>query len=100
MSEDPILFEEHKRIGIVTFNRPELLNCFNIDTLKFFDGILNDLNEKENLKVIIFTGKGRSFSTGNDLKARMPPDVAYEFGNLGRICCLKILNSHAIPSQQ
>ena len=94
--ENPILYEEDKKIGIVTFNRPEFLNCFNINTLRAFNDLLNELNKNERLKVIIFTGKGRAFSTGNDLKAKMSPEEAYEFTKMGRACCLKILNSHAV----
>ncbi|MHA1893957.1 MAG: enoyl-CoA hydratase/isomerase family protein [Candidatus Helarchaeota archaeon] len=96
MNENPILFEERKRIGIVTFNRPEVLNCFNIQTLRVFDALLNELSKKEKLRVIIFTGKGRAFCTGNDLKAKMSPEEAFEFTKTGRNCCLKIMNLPAI----
>ncbi len=89
--ENPILYEENKKIGIVTFNRPELLNCFNINTLRVFEDLLNKLNENEQLKVVIFTGKGRAFSTGNDLKAKMTPEEAFEFTKTGRSCCLKMM---------
>jgi len=92
MNEDPVLFEQRNKIGIVTFNRPDVLNCFNIQTLRFFNEMLNELNENPKLRVIIFTGKGRAFSTGNDLKAKMTPEEAFEFTKMGRNVCLKILN--------
>ena len=96
MNEDPVLFEQKNKIGIVIFNRPEVLNCFNIQTLRFFDKMLNELNNNQKLRVIIFTGNGRAFSTGNDLKAKMTPEEAFEFTKMGRNACLKILNLPAI----
>ena len=96
MNKDPILFEQRNKIGIVTFNRPDVLNCFNIHTLRFFNEMLNDLNESLKLRVIIFTGNGRAFCTGNDLKAKMTPEEAFEFTKMGRDVCLKILNLPAI----
>ena len=96
MNEDPVLFEQRNKIGIVTFNRPDILNCFNIQTLRFFNEMLNQLNKNPKLRVIIFTGNGRAFSTGNDLKAKMTPEEAFEFTKMGRNVCLKILNLPAI----
>ncbi|NHI92190.1 MAG: enoyl-CoA hydratase/isomerase family protein [Candidatus Lokiarchaeota archaeon] len=96
MNEDPVLFEQRNKIGIITFNRPDVLNCFNIHTLRFFNNMLNELNDNEKLKVIIVTGKGRAFSTGNDLKGKLSPEEAFEFTKIGRSMCLKILNLPAI----
>ena len=79
-SEEPILIEQTtKRIKTVIFNRPEVLNCFNLFTLKKFYKVIEAFENDTQTRVVIFKGKGRAFSTGNDLKANMTPDEAKQF---------------------
>jgi enoyl-CoA hydratase/carnithine racemase len=66
---EPILFEQHGPLGILTLNRPERLNAIDHDTLRalrnFFDGRQRDFETR----VIVITGAGRGFCAGLDLKA-------------------------------
>ncbi len=66
---EPIHFQQHGPIGVLTLNRPERLNAIDHDMLRalrnFFDGRQRDFETR----VIVITGAGRGFCAGLDLKA-------------------------------
>ncbi|HKK90210.1 MAG TPA: enoyl-CoA hydratase/isomerase family protein, partial [Desulfobacteraceae bacterium] len=63
-----ILFEKKGNVGLIQLNRPKVLNAMNrqlwLDMLDALDRAGND----PDIKVLVFTGQGRAFSTGADLK--------------------------------
>jgi len=69
-------------ILILTLNRPEAMNCFNLELLGALGEAMAEANFDQSLRCIIITGasgddpKKTSFSTGADLKERrtMSPD--------------------------
>ncbi|MCM3566520.1 enoyl-CoA hydratase-related protein [Neobacillus mesonae] len=66
-----VLFHVENHIGYVTVNRPEVLNCFDYQTLFELQEIVNDISLNPNVHVVIFTGEGeKAFSAGADLKER------------------------------
>lgn len=66
-----ITFEVKNHIGFVTINRPEVLNCFNYQTLSQLGEIVDDIRTNKDIRVVIFTGAGdKAFSAGADLKER------------------------------
>lgn len=95
MTEEPILLEKAgKRITWLILNRPKVLNCINLSMLRKFYRIIGELRDDDDTRVIIFRGRGRAFSTGNDLKQQMTPDEVREFQELGREMCYAI---HTLP---
>ena len=56
-------------IVTVSFNRPAKLNPLNEQVLREFLAITYELQEDEDSRVVILTGKGRSFSVGADMEA-------------------------------
>ena len=67
------------RVATVTLNRPDKLNAINDDLLNDLMQVLEDIERTTGLEVVIFKGKGRCFSVGQDLsgvntKEVMPPD--------------------------
>ncbi len=68
MSDAPILTGVQDRTGILTFNRPEVLNAFNADliaaTHAAMDGFLSD----PQVLAVVVHGAGRCFSAGFDMK--------------------------------
>jgi len=80
MGEENILLTELKdEVMIVTINRPDALNCFNMDLLKRFGEALSEIAFDPRVKVVVITGATagkNAFSTGADLKERagMTPD--------------------------
>ncbi|WP_026092333.1 enoyl-CoA hydratase-related protein [Calidifontibacillus oryziterrae] len=66
-----IIFEVKNHIGFVTINRPEVLNCFDYETLTHLGEIVDDIRTNRNVRVVIFSGTGdKAFSAGADLKER------------------------------
>ncbi|HEY4125264.1 MAG TPA: enoyl-CoA hydratase-related protein [Rhizomicrobium sp.] len=54
-------------IGVITFNRPERLNSFNIAMKRDLIEALTQLQYDDKSKVVVFTGTGRAFSSGDDV---------------------------------
>lgn len=66
-----ISFRIENYIAYVTINRPEVLNCFNYDTLSQLQQVVDELHIDEDVRAVIFTGAGeKAFSAGADLKER------------------------------
>lgn len=66
-----ILLEVKNYIAYVTINRPEVLNCFNYETLRELGELVDSLSTNQEVRVVIFTGAGdKAFSAGADLKER------------------------------
>jgi len=85
-----ILLQEKTADGILilTLNRPEAMNCFNVDLLSVLADVIREANFDNSIRCIIITGaksgddpKKWSFSTGADLKERrtMTPDQVRRF---------------------
>ena len=76
----PELLVEQGPITRVTMNRPEVMNAFSTD---FGDQILDALTEAgrdPDCKVVILSGAGRSFSSGDDIKEGTRLGVTIEGG--------------------
>jgi enoyl-CoA hydratase/carnithine racemase len=85
MVEEKILLKESKNgVTILTVNRPQALNCFNMPLLHAFGEAVRDAALDNSVRVVIVTGavEGKNaFSTGADLKERagMSPDEVMLF---------------------
>ena len=67
--------EKQEGYAIITLNRPDVLNAMNVQMRSEILDALEDLGGDESVKVVIFTGAGRAFCAGvdiKDLKSRMP----------------------------
>lgn len=66
-----IEYEVKGHLGYVTLNRPEVLNCFDYETLNALEEIVDSVHTNKDVQTVIFTGAGeKSFSAGADLKER------------------------------
>jgi enoyl-CoA hydratase/carnithine racemase len=64
-------YNVQNHIGTVKINRPEVLNCFDYDTLTMLGEIIDRIHIDKEVRVVIFTGAGeKAFSAGADLKER------------------------------
>lgn len=81
-----LVIEKKDAVGIIKINRPESLNALNIETLGEIRDAITSLNNDEDVKVIIFTGEGKAFIAGADIKQMkdMNEDEASEFSALGQ----------------
>jgi trans-feruloyl-CoA hydratase/vanillin synthase len=70
MADDQVvLLEEDNGIFTLTLNRPEKRNAMNPAMHYAVHAILSDLRYNEKCRVLIITGAGESFCSGQDLKA-------------------------------
>jgi enoyl-CoA hydratase/carnithine racemase len=64
-------YERRGRIGYITFNRPEKLNAITDEGCEEFARCMMKLDADDEALVGILSGKGRAFTTGADVKARL-----------------------------
>ncbi len=68
MEFECIVYEKEPALAIISLNRPEVLNAMNKQMWQEIQAALEDAAADPKVKAVIFTGKGRAFSTGADLK--------------------------------
>lgn len=60
--------ERRGPVGIITFNRPEVLNAFNGELKQATTKALADFVAAPEIRAIVVHGQGRAFSAGFDMK--------------------------------
>lgn len=66
--KDLLWDETDDGIVTVTFNQPESLNPMSLDTLEEINAAVDLVRAEDHYRVLIFTGAGRAFSAGADVK--------------------------------
>ncbi|MGH7932151.1 MAG: enoyl-CoA hydratase/isomerase family protein, partial [Candidatus Binataceae bacterium] len=61
------MLEKQDRIATLTFNRPENRNPLNEDVVLEMEGLLHEVRDDREMRVLILTGTGNTFSAGADL---------------------------------
>jgi enoyl-CoA hydratase len=61
------VLEKDGRIAMLTFNRPEKRNPLNEEIILEFEDLLHQVRDDKDVRVLIFTGTGNTFSAGADL---------------------------------
>src|SRR2546425_9876061 len=56
-----------KPIASVILDRPDIHNAFNDELIKLVTGTFNELGAKDDVRVIVLGGNGKSFCAGADL---------------------------------
>jgi len=76
---ETILYKVEDKIGRVTLNRPEVHNAFNDIMIRELTEVFNDLKTKNEVRVVVLTGEGKSFCAGADLNwMKKVKDFSYE----------------------
>ncbi len=73
--EAPLIWETRGHIAILTLNRPQAMNSFDMDLMAEHRRRLEEFEADDDLRVLIYTGNGRAFSCGIDI--RKAPDFLY-----------------------
>ena len=69
MSFDTVKLEKKGAVALITFNRPEV-NAFNTRMTEDILAALIQAKDDSDIRAIVLTGEGLSFSAGADLSAR------------------------------
>ena len=75
MVSDEVLLERRERTLIITINRPEARNAFNLAVAQGLADAMDELDDTAELSVAVITGAGGNFCAGMDLKAFMAGEV-------------------------
>ena len=72
MNKNPkITYEVEDSVAILTINRPERKNALDGETLEMLNTAMDLAEEDPNIKAIVITGTGNTFSSGFDLKDQL-----------------------------
>jgi len=75
MDYETITVERRDHIGLITLNRPEKLNTFNLQLAKELNNALRELDGDPQIRVVIIKGAGRAFCAGIDLNELPSHDI-------------------------
>jgi len=67
MAYETVLVERRGEVGLITLNRPDKLNSFNLQISHDLRDAVNELNGDDDIGAIVITGAGRAFSAGGDI---------------------------------
>ena len=65
---DEILYEVDDHIATITTNRPERYNSLNYEAYRLLTQYMGEADADPDVRAIIWTGNGRGFCTGDDVK--------------------------------
>lgn len=72
ITEGPVLLNiKENGVATITLNRPEVLNAFNKEMGAALDLALDEVEKRDEIKVLVFTGAGSAFSAGGDINMLM-----------------------------
>lgn len=63
--------ERSGQLALIRIDRPERMNCFDYPTLVELQELVDAVKADESVRVVVFTGTGKAFSAGADLKERV-----------------------------
>ncbi len=68
--DDEILIETRGGLGIITLNRPQVLNALSLEMIRTIASTLYLWERKDEVKAVVFQGSGgKAFSAGGDIKS-------------------------------
>ncbi|WP_242926410.1 enoyl-CoA hydratase-related protein [Pontibacter vulgaris] len=69
MTYECLLYEVQDGIATITLNRPDVFNAFNDQQSYDLQDALKQVSRDANVRVVVLTGAGKAFCSGQDLKA-------------------------------
>lgn len=67
MEYKTLLFQKEQGIGLVTFNRPQVLNAVNEEVLLEMINVIEEIARDDEIKAVILTGNEKVFVAGGDI---------------------------------
>jgi enoyl-CoA hydratase len=87
MTYEDIILEREGTLAILTLNRPKVLNALTFNMLTEIKGVVEELDDEAEVRVLIITGAGdRSFCAGSDVNEldQIGPEKATAYMRLGQ----------------
>lgn len=69
MNYETIIYEKEGGIATLTFNRPDVRNAINYQMAEEMFAAVEEAKDDDEVRVLIVTGAGRAFNSGDDVKA-------------------------------
>ena len=67
MKNNPIIADKKDMIGVITLNRPEGMNTFNVPFAAGLNTALRNMDQDDDVRVVVIRAAGKHFSTGISL---------------------------------
>ena len=83
--EDTVAYTVENKIAWVSFNRPEKRNCMNPKLNRQMLRVLDELEFRDDVGVLVLTGEGTAWSAGMDLKEYFRETEAKGFGAVRQV---------------
>src|SRR6476661_7396306 len=61
-------FEVKEKVGVITFNRPDVLNALTFEVHSELRDLFFALEHEPSVSAVVITGEGRGFCSGGDVK--------------------------------
>lgn len=74
-----ILLKKREHTALITFNNPSFMNALSSDYIRKINETLDQVEEDEEIYTLIFTGSGKAFIAGADIKEMYPQDESSIF---------------------
>jgi enoyl-CoA hydratase/carnithine racemase len=68
MKYTEIIYKTEGKVAVITLNRPEVMNALTIVTHEELSRAVDEANKDDNISVIVLTGAGKGFCSGDDVK--------------------------------
>ncbi|MFB6465377.1 enoyl-CoA hydratase/isomerase family protein [Cytobacillus sp. Hz8] len=85
MSKQDLLIQLEETILTLTLNRPERLNAFSPDMILGLTNAIQEAGTNPDVRVIVLSGAGRSFSAGGDVKTMGESGAVQVYEHIGRL---------------
>jgi enoyl-CoA hydratase len=76
-----IIVETRGKVGVITLNRPKMLNALSFGVFGEIATAVDDLEANDGIGCIVLTGNEKAFAAGADIKEMQPKGFIEMFGN-------------------
>jgi enoyl-CoA hydratase len=95
LEENAILVERRDGLGIITVNRPKVLNAVDVPTVLKLQEVAEELIADDSVRIIVLTGTGpRAFIAGGDIGAELAMNGldSFHWAHIGHKFCSTLEN--------
>lgn len=71
---ETVRYAQKDAVAVITIHRPDAMNSFNAELRRELLAAFRQARNDDSVRVVVFTGEGRSFSAGADLKGSLSGD--------------------------